>query len=190
MKNKLALMAAGMIAAGTSFHAQAISYTLDFSGGGVTATGTIDVTGNHDTAGSITVSGAAKNGTFTFAPVSPVRALDGTDIIFDNVVNIGATHVLTGGGLGFGMNFSDQQHADYVLNIWGNGDGSFSLFEAGQGPDGSGHVYSMYNGSLRLTEASSLAAPDGGSSAAMLGCSLGAIGLIRNRLKKLRRDCA
>ena len=142
------------------------------------------------TGGSVTVNGAAKDGTFTFASPPTVRALDGTDINFDNVVNLASTPMLTSGGLGFGLDFSDAQHAQYVLNIWGNGDGSYSLFEAGQLPSipdtdaiVQGHVYNEYDGgSLSLTAS----VPDTGSTATLLGIGLFGIGYVAHKKKSVR----
>jgi hypothetical protein len=126
----------------------ALAQTFDFTftDGGVSATGSFDVTAGIVTDGSLTLTGAAVNGTFALAAPPTVRGLDGTDIIFDNQFSPTQNPTLDGGGLGFGMTEIDPAHYDYVLNLWGNSANNYSLFEAGKLPDGTGHVYQEYDG--------------------------------------------
>jgi hypothetical protein len=158
-------------------------YNFTFSGDGVTATGSFDVSGGVASTGSINVTGAALDGTFGLVQPSPlgsVRGLDGTDIIFDNLYFPTGNPSLDGNGLGFAGGYRGPYQYDYVVNIWGNGPGNYSLFEAGElpgDPTPVGHVYNEYDGgSFTVTPV-----PDGGATAAMLGAGLLCLALARRR---------
>lgn len=160
--------------------ALAQSFDFTFTDGGVNATGSFDATAGIVTDGSLTLTGAAVNGTFTLAAPPTVRGLDGTDIIFDNQFSQSMNPALDSGGLGFGMTEIDSAHYDYVLNIWGNGPNNYSLFLAGQLPDGTGHVYQEYDGgTFSFTQV-----PEPSTYAAVVGAA--ALGFAAIRRRRMR----
>jgi hypothetical protein len=166
----------------------ALAQTYDFAFTdlvhGVSATGMIDTTGGLATIGSITISGAALDGTFDLVQPQPtsVRGGDGTDIIFNNLVLSSGNPMLDSGGLGFAGGQRDISHFDYVVNLYGNGPGNYGLFEAGSLSDGTGHVYVGYDGgTLSLT-----AIPEPSTYAAILGLvSLGFAVVYRRKTVQL-----
>jgi hypothetical protein len=191
MKNGIAALAIGIILA---FGAQAYgtSYTFTFTDGGVSATGTFGVTGGTVTSGTITVTGAALDGTFGLDPITAtppatttVRALDGTDEIFDNQFFKGSDPVFDPNGLGFSSPLTTvgtpttTGRANYVVNLWGNGPGNYSLFEAGQADSsGTGHVYNEYDGGTLAVSA----VPDTGSTMMFFSIALAGIGWLRRKI--------
>jgi len=152
--------AALLVLLATAPVARAQSYDFTFTDGGVTlAQGSFDTNSSGLlTDGSFTLTAAAASYGFllpaapgTFNLVSPpgMRANDGTDIIIDNVYSSSSDPTLTGDGLGFGNVFnSGTGHYNYLVNLYGNAPGNYGLFEAGQLPDGSNHVYTAVNGGL------------------------------------------
>jgi hypothetical protein len=178
MRKEINIVAVGLLL-GFGVQAYGITYDFTFTGGGVVASGWFDAPtlGGVVTDGEVDVTGAALNGTFGWVQGPTVRAVDGTDIIFDNVFSPAADPALDGKGLGFANGYMSPGHYDGVVNIWGNSPGNYSLFEAG----GSVRAYNEYDGgTLRVTER---AIPDGGITAAMLGMSMLGLGLVRRQVK-------
>jgi hypothetical protein len=91
------------------------------------------------------------------ASVPSVRFTDGTDQIFDNVVNAGSNPFLTGNGLEFANN------NQVGFNLWGNGAGSYTLFDV-SGPPLT-HVYIEDGGTASIVAVPEAANMLGGLSA-------------------------
>ena len=119
MKTKLMVgLLAAVCVAGLTTSAVATPYDLTGTFGGVSVVGSGDITSGLLTSGSITISGAAFNGTFDWAPPTSDRALDGTDIIFNNLISLSSTPMLDSGGLGFGYDLLAQTITN-MLPIFG-----------------------------------------------------------------------
>jgi len=152
LKLQLALVACAM---GMAVQSHAQMYDIIFTGGSSAANGQIDVVGGIATSGYLVVTAGANQGTYNFVsltsplisggtPSEPsVRFTDGTDQIFDDVVNVSSNPYLTGDGLEFAN--------DHLIgfNLWGNGPGSYSLFDVSGPPDA--HVYVIDNGTATIT---------------------------------------
>ncbi len=179
LKLQLALAAcvAGMV---VQSHAQL--YDITFTGGSSAANGQINVVGGMATSGYLDITAGANQGTYSLVSltsplitggtpsVPSVRFTDGTDLIFDNVVNVGSDPFLDGNGLVFAN--------DNLIgfNLWGNSPGSYTLFDVSGPPDV--HVYFADNGSATVTPA-----PEPASIAFLL---LGMGALVGSR--RLKRD--
>ncbi|MCE0522119.1 MAG: PEP-CTERM sorting domain-containing protein [Methylacidiphilales bacterium] len=172
-KLHLVIAVASVIFAGV---AQAQTYDFTFTGGnGMDATGTFTVVSGVATSGSISVTGvpleADPSMTTTAAgslipdPGTPspltLTNHDGDNITFDNVVNVASDPILNGNGLGFASGpYQDASHYSTLINLWGNGPGSYSLFVGEAQLDGNGNVigdpqwvYTYPSGSLTVTVA-------------------------------------
>ncbi len=163
------------------------SYSFTFADGSanVVASGAFDVSAaNVVTAGSATVGGidGFLPGTFSLVSPTTVRALDGTDIIYNNLITPALNPVLDRGGLGFANGYystgPNAGHYNYVLNIFGNSPSNYRLFEAGQltSAPTTGYVYNGINGTLNLTQI-----PEPSTYAAILGLATLGVALIRRR---------
>jgi hypothetical protein len=151
---QLVLMACAM---GMAVQSHAQLYNITFTGGSSAANGQIDVVGGIATSGYLVVTAGANQGTYNFVsltsplitggtPSEPsVRFTDGTDLIFDDVVNVSSDPYLTDNGLVFAN--------DHIVgfNLWGNSPGSYSLFDV-SGPPDTG-VYFQDNGIATITPA-------------------------------------
>jgi len=125
----------------TTVHSHAQLYNITFTGGSSAANGQIDVVGGIATSGYLDVTLGPNQGTYNLVSltsplitggspsVPSIRFTDGTDQIFDNAVNVGSNPFLTGDGLEFAN--------DHLIgfNLWGNGPGSYSLFDVSGPPD-------------------------------------------------------
>lgn len=172
-KNPFSLIAvaAGLMLAASGQSAVAQIYNFTFLGGGMNATGTIDIVSGVATSGSINVTGVpleANPSMFTTASGDlltlggDVRNHDGDVITYDTVANAGNDPVFDSTGIAFGSDFFgyDGGTPEYntIINIWGNSPGSYSMFVGEAQLDGSGNVigdpqwvYTTGNGSLTLT---------------------------------------
>jgi hypothetical protein len=129
-------------------------YDISFSGVSSAASGQIDVAGGLATAGYLTVTAGPNQGTYNLASltsslitggspsVPSIRFTDGTDQIFDDLVNPSSNPFLTGNGLEFANN-------NVVgFNLWGTGAGSYTLFDVSGPPLTS--VYSEDSGTASI----------------------------------------
>jgi hypothetical protein len=193
-------MAAALMLIASAPAAVAQVYNFTFSSGGMNATGTIDIVGGVAQSGSINVTGvpieADPSMTITSAgsllPASgptDVRDHDGDVVTYDNVVLAGDP-IFNGNGLGFGSGFygydGGTPEYDTIINLWGNGPGSYGLFVGEAQVDGSGNVigdaqwvYAENNGTLNLTPS-----PEPSTVALMLGALTVAAVTIRRRHAK------
>jgi hypothetical protein len=151
-KLQLVLMACAM---GIAVQSHAQMFDITFTGGSSAANGQIDVVGGIATSGYLVVTAGANQGTYNFVsltsplisggtPSEPsVRFTDGTDQIFDDVVNVSSNPYLTGDGLEFAN--------DHLIgfNLWGNSPDSYSLFDVSGPPDT--HEYIIDNGIATIT---------------------------------------
>jgi hypothetical protein len=202
---KLAVLAGTglLLASSPAANAALETYDLTFTGsGGMDATGTItvDTVNQIATSGSISVTGApieatptivvSTSGTLLADPNTPntwaqpnptsVRDHDGDDEIYDNLVNLGNDPILTGNGLGFAAGQYAPQYYETIINLWGNGPGSYSLYVAESQLDANGNVigdpqwvYDIQSGSLTLTSVPEPATYGAIAGAGMLLVSLG-----------------
>jgi hypothetical protein len=148
-------------------------YTFTFTGNdGIDATGTITVSGGVATSGSINVV----NVPLEAPPYTPlttavgdlltaggdVRNHDGDVITYDTVANPLSDPIFDSTGVCFASGFYgyDGGTPEYnaLINIWGNGPGSYSMFIGEANVDGNGNVigdaqwvYHTDSGSLTLT---------------------------------------
>jgi hypothetical protein len=121
--------------------AQASMFNFAYTGsGGVTATGTLDVSGGLATNGSITVVGTSADGTYSLIPTSTPGSGAFT---YDNQVTTGTPN-LTNGGLLFGNPGSQE------FNIWYSGPDYGLWGYSGIYPTGPGFSPQSY-GSFTLT---------------------------------------
>ncbi len=149
-------------------------YTFTFTGnGGMDATGTIDISGGVATGGSISVTGvpleAPPHTPLTTAvgelltAGGDVRNHDGDVITYDTVANPLNDPIFDNTGVCFASGFYgyDGGTPEYnaLINIWGNGPGSYTMFVGEAQLDGDGNVigdaqwvYTTDSGSLTLTE--------------------------------------
>lgn len=161
--------------------AQTLNFTFTDNSSNVLAFGSLDVSGNVVTSGSATVNGidGFVPGTFNLVSPSPVRALDGTDIIFNNLITPSQNPTLDSGGLGFAEGYLSAGHYNYVLNLWGNSPDNYTLFEAGEltgGPTPTGYVYKGVNGTMNLASI-----PEPATYAAVLGFATLGVAAVRRR---------
>jgi hypothetical protein len=121
------------------------SFTFTSNDGTYGVQGTLTTPSNGNgpltvSGGSVTGTGTANNGViYSVEPPQPggsIRPFGATDLIIDNQLSPGLNPFLTGNGLGFmaggGLSF---------LNIWGNGDGSYALFQLGWNPTAQAEIY-------------------------------------------------
>ena len=149
-------------------------YTFTFTGnGGIDATGTIDISGGVATSGSISVISvpleAPPHTPLTTAAGDlltaggDVRNHDGDVITYDTVANPLNDPIFDNTGVCFASGFYgyDGGTPEYnaLINIWGNGPGSYTMFVGEAQLDGDGNVigdaqwvYTTDSGSLTLTE--------------------------------------
>jgi hypothetical protein len=136
--------------------AVAQTYSFTFTGnGGMDATGTVNIVGGVAVSGSIFVTGVpleadpsmlvSASGNLVPDPGAPSSETlinhDGDDIIFDNEVNLSNDPVLDGNGLGFASGpYQDSSHYNTLINLWGNGPDSYTLFVAEADVDSNGNV--------------------------------------------------
>jgi hypothetical protein len=100
---KLAIMVSAVFVAA---QARATLYDISFSGGGSTAYGQIDVSGGVADSGLLDVTAGPATGTYSLytwsgGGISSVRVTGGTDLIVDNIVDVGANPFLDIYGLAF-----------------------------------------------------------------------------------------
>jgi hypothetical protein len=123
---KTAIMVSALFVAA---QARATLYDIAFTGSGYAAHGQIDVAGGLATSGHLTVTAGNDLGTYYLATGGPsVRVGGGTDLIYDNVVNPSSDPFLDGNGLAFALN--NVLSSTPGFNLWGNGPGSYTLFDA------------------------------------------------------------
>ena len=160
--------------------AQAQTFDISFNGSTSTAIGQITVVGGIATSGYLDVTAGANLGTYNLVSLtSPLingtpgigtqtlRIGGANDQIFDDVVNTSSNPFLTGNGLEFANSTA------VGFNLWGNGPGSYSLFDAD-------NVYIIDGGAATLTPA---AAPEPSSWAIGLVALGGAFYLRRRALR-------
>src|ERR1022692_1900511 len=143
-KIQLAIMA---VAVGLAMQSQASLYDITFSGSGYSANGQIDVSGGLATSGYLTVTVGNDLGTYDLVTGgSSIRITDGTDLIYDNLVNPGNNPFLDINGLAFVSAAVDiHGHPLVGFNLWGNGTDNYSLFDVSPG------VYNTANGAATIT---------------------------------------
>ena len=125
-----------------------------FSGSVSTASGELDVVGNIAVSGYLDVTSGANQGTYSLVSltsplitggtpsVPSIRISDGTDLIFDNIVNAASDPFFDSNGLAFANNNT------IGFNLWGNSPGYYSLFDVSGTPPG--HEYIQDNGTATL----------------------------------------
>jgi len=143
-------MAAVLLLIASAPAAVAQIYTFSFIGNdGIDASGTITISGGVATSGSINVvnvpleslpgtTTASGNllplsaGSAISSSQSNVRTQDGTVITYDTVANALNNPVFDGTGVAFGSGYAGLQSStpsyDTIVNIWGNGPGSYGMF--------------------------------------------------------------
>jgi hypothetical protein len=143
--------------------ANASTVNFEFSGYGSSASGTLDVVGGVVQSGSGTISAPYANNTLTLVTLATPGVTDagggtfsyrfggGTDLIGDNILP------LTGNGLVFIVNTPDYPGLDLGFNIWGNPDGSFTGFLAGNGVYTSFPIQATFTTVAAVPEASTWA---------------------------------
>jgi hypothetical protein len=166
------------------------NFTFDFTdlADGVNATGTLDVSAGLATNGSVAVTGSAKDiGSFASYVQNPnppniavanVPGMGGNVDFDDLVTHLNSQQVFDSQGVAFGSTYlgvSSHGTPLYtsVVNIWGNGGGSYTLAEF----DSTG--IPQYNGTLSLTEI-----PEPETYAAILGAAAFAYAMFQR--KRLR----
>jgi hypothetical protein len=105
-------------------------YNIGFSGGGSGAYGQIDVVDGSAVNGSLTITTGHDQGTYSLVPgQGSIRLYDGTDLIYDNLVNAASNPFLDADGLAFvGTAVNNVGQPLVGVNLWGNSDGSYTLF--------------------------------------------------------------
>jgi hypothetical protein len=189
-KNKLVSLAAliGLLVSAPAAFAQV--FNLSFTSGGVSAYGSVSLTAGVATAGSITITGAALNGVFALVPVPAITNSgpgvetisnpNGDFVTFDNLTSPSANPALNSNGLAFasgylGLDGSGRPEYESLINLWGNGPGSYSLFEGKK--TNTEQVYVTYNGTADFQ-----AIPEPSTYAAILGtAALGFVAMRRRR---------
>ena len=157
------LCAAGLLISFTSVNQlRAQTYDITFTGnGGSAANGQINVVGGIATSGFLDVTAGANQGTYSLvsltSPLITGSPQDngniqtmvfpgGNDQIFDNVVNPGSNPFLSDEGLEFA---NDNTSAGF--NFWGNGPGSYSLYDGGINAADSSIINFVDNGIATIT---------------------------------------
>ena len=121
---------------GLAIHAKATLYDINFNGSGYVANGQINVVSGVATSGFLTVTAGYDLGTYNLVPLgsplitgivtptfSTIR-ISGGDQIFDDLVFPSSTPFLNGNGIEFANDLS------VGFDIWGNGDGSYNIYNA------------------------------------------------------------
>jgi hypothetical protein len=124
---QLALITVGLVA---GVQGNAAFCDITFTGGNsVAAYGQVEVVNNLALDGFLTVNAGPNQGTYLLVPgpAGSVRLPDGTDLIYDNKVNLGSDPVLTGEGLAF-VSRDSSGNPLVGFNLWGNSPGSYTLF--------------------------------------------------------------
>jgi hypothetical protein len=175
--------------------ADMITYDFTFTGsGGMDATGTISILSGVAQSGSINVTGvpveadpntliSAAGSLLPASGPTDARNHDGDVITYDNLVNVANDPVVNGNGLGFGSGpYDGSAHYNTLINLWGNGPGSYTLFIGEANLDGNGnvigdaqYVYHMDSGSLTLITPIVTAVPEPSTFTAL---GIGAISLL------------
>ncbi|HEV2438361.1 MAG TPA: PEP-CTERM sorting domain-containing protein [Verrucomicrobiae bacterium] len=175
--NKEALKIAAVALAAfitTAAQAQIYTYDVTFTGSISAANGQIEVQSGLAVGGFLTVTMGPNQGTYQLVPGSGVfnagRVNGGTDLIVDNLVNPAADPFVDSNGVAFEA--ADQSIG---FNLWGNGPGSYTLFDAG-GPT-SPYTYVADNGVATLT----LTPVPEPTSVALLGLGIAAYALRRRK---------
>jgi hypothetical protein len=136
--------------------AVAQSYNFTFTGnGGMDASGTIDIVGGIAQSGSITVTGVpleadpstlitSSGSLLPASGATDARDHDGDVITYDNLVNLSNDPIYDSDGLGFGSGFygydGGTPEYDTIINLWGNGPDSYTLFVGEADVDSNGNV--------------------------------------------------
>ena len=176
------------------------TYDFNFTGGdGVDASGTITVDNGVADGGTINVTGVpveadpsmlvTASGSLLTAG-GDVRDRDGDVISYDTVANPLNDPVFDNNGVAFGSGYYGSDGGtpiyDTVVNIWGNGPGSYSLFVGEAQVDANNNligdaqwVYYQSNGSLTLTVATVPEASAFGPAAACGLLVVGGISFLR-----------
>jgi hypothetical protein len=119
--------------------AVAQTYNFTFAGNdGINATGTISILGGVAQSGSIYVTGVpleANPSIFTTAAGDlltaggDVRNHDGDVITYDTFANASNDPIFSNTGVAFGSGpYQDSTHFNTLINLWGNGPGSYGMF--------------------------------------------------------------
>ena len=141
--NLVILVLAVGLACASGAYADTFDWT--FSGGGVTASGTLTGTpiggGVYDlTGGTILVSGATENGSGVLVPINPSQGIPSTnhqnndpfytlpgdtggiDFTYDDQLTLAPNQQLSGNGLLFAI-------GGYGINLWGNSSSNYEFFQ-------------------------------------------------------------
>lgn len=166
-------------------------YNFTFSGDGVTASGSVTVTGGIATSGTIDVTGTPTLDSI-YSLVTPVPGSGsvrdnlgglgqggGDDMIFDNAVDSSETY-LDQDGLGFAIGYNGAGSVDAFANLWENSPGNYNLYMAGN--IGSGYAYEIYGSGGSVTPAAS--APDGSLTLGLLGLAMIALAVYPRKTTK------
>lgn len=135
-------------ALGLVVQAHAQLYDITFSGDGYAANGQVDVSGGIATSGFLTVTAGNDLGTyqlFTANPTIIVPVGVTVNLTGDNAVFPSSNPFVDGGGLNFSGPVFDGNESDVAFNLFGNGPGSYSLF------DGSATQYTQANGNATIS---------------------------------------
>ena len=177
---KIPIVFAVVLGLAAQTYATPTTYDITFNGDGSVASGQIVVDGGVATSGYLDVTAGWGIGdytlyTWTGPVVSSVRVSGGTDLIVDNLVNVGSYPFLDIYGLAFVSNLPPPQPSEGMdLSL----DSGTTYNLGGYGIDGYGDPNA--DGVATLT-----AVPDGASTVLLLGfglAALGVMGLQRNRL--------
>jgi len=156
----------------TAAQAQIYTYDVIFTGSVSAANGQIDVQNGLAISGFLNVTVGPNQGTYQLVPGSGVfnagRVNGGSDLIVDNLVNAAADPFVNGNGVAF-----EAADKSIGFNLWGNGPGSYTLWDAG-GPTAP-YTYVLDNGVAALTPV-----PEP-TSVALLGLGIAAYALRRRK---------
>jgi len=114
----------------TAVQAQIYTYDVVFTGSVSAANGQIEVQSGLAIGGFLDVTVGPNQGTYQLVPGSGIfnagRVNGGTDMNVDNLVNPGADPFVDSWGVAF-----EAADKSIGFNLWGNGPGSYTLFDAG-----------------------------------------------------------
>jgi hypothetical protein len=163
----------------TSSAKAAVDYDITFTGGGVSASGVVDVgAGGLVVGGYLDVSSGPNQGSFNFQPVLDYENVNGDNTGNDNLVFLGTpADFLDIGGLSFGNYFQGY-------GLWDNGGGVYELWGYDYYPPFTEHggADSGYGVPDVLGTATLAAAPDGGMTFGLLGGALLGLKALRRKL--------